>query len=91
MVAGLVQLGSASRNSRRTGAQPNPYGPDLRITPAAMHGGVRVDCGLAGTVMRFLPPLAALATGPVTIDGDPYAGSARCTRSSAPSPTSVST
>ncbi|ROP66446.1 3-phosphoshikimate 1-carboxyvinyltransferase [Curtobacterium sp. ZW137] len=48
----------------------NPYGPDLRITPAPMHGDVRVDCGLAGTVMRFLPPLAALATGPVVFDGD---------------------
>ncbi|MFJ3382643.1 MULTISPECIES: 3-phosphoshikimate 1-carboxyvinyltransferase [unclassified Curtobacterium] len=48
----------------------NPYGPDLRITPAPMHGDVRIDCGLAGTVMRFLPPLAALATGPVVFDGD---------------------
>lgn len=41
------------------------------ITPAPMHGGVRVDVGNAGTVMRFLPPLAALATGEVTFDGDP--------------------
>ena len=30
----------------------------------------RVDCGLAGTVMRFLPPVAALADGRVTFDGD---------------------
>jgi 3-phosphoshikimate 1-carboxyvinyltransferase len=29
-----------------------------------------VDCGLAGTVMRFVPPLAALAPGPVRFDGD---------------------
>jgi 3-phosphoshikimate 1-carboxyvinyltransferase len=41
------------------------------ITPAPMHGGVRVDVGNAGTVMRFLPPLAALATGEVVFDGDP--------------------
>ncbi len=38
------------------------------------HGGLRgpatVDCGLAGTVMRFVPPLAALADGPVRFDGD---------------------
>ena len=74
MVTGLAQLGVGIEElAPESGAQPNPYGPDLRITPAPMHGGVRVDCGLAGTVMRFLPPLAALATGPVTIDGDPYA------------------
>ncbi|MFL6110960.1 MAG: 3-phosphoshikimate 1-carboxyvinyltransferase [Catenulispora sp.] len=35
----------------------------------------RVDVGLAGTVMRFLPPVAALADGPVYFDGDPYARS----------------
>jgi 3-phosphoshikimate 1-carboxyvinyltransferase len=29
-----------------------------------------VDAGLAGTVLRFLPPVAALATGPVRLDGD---------------------
>ncbi len=79
MVAGLRQLGvgveelpPAPGPDGSPGA-PNPYGPDLRVTPAPMHGGVRLDCGLAGTVMRFLPPLAALATGPVTVDGDPYA------------------
>lgn len=40
------------------------------------HGGFRggaVDCGLAGTVMRFVPPAAALADGPVAFDGDPRA------------------
>jgi 3-phosphoshikimate 1-carboxyvinyltransferase len=74
MVAALRQLGVGIEElAPEAGARPNPYGPDLRITPAPLHGGVRVDCGLAGTVMRFLPPLAALATGPVTIDGDPYA------------------
>jgi 3-phosphoshikimate 1-carboxyvinyltransferase len=43
---------------------------DLAITaPETFHGG-HVDCGLAGTVMRFVPPLAALADGPVVLDGD---------------------
>lgn len=41
------------------------------------HSGLRgpavVDCGLAGTVMRFVPPLAALADGEVRFDGDPRA------------------
>jgi 3-phosphoshikimate 1-carboxyvinyltransferase len=41
------------------------------VTPAPMRGGVQVDVGNAGTVMRFLPPLAALATGEVIFDGDP--------------------
>ncbi len=41
------------------------------VTPAPMRGGVRVDVGNAGTVMRFLPPLAALADGAVIFDGDP--------------------
>ncbi len=39
-------------------------GPDRTAT---------VDCGLAGTVMRFVPPAAALADGPVRFDGDPRA------------------
>lgn len=30
----------------------------------------RIDVGLAGTVMRFVPPLAALADAPVVFDGD---------------------
>ena len=44
------------------------FGPDLHVTPpAALHGGVTIDCGQAGTVMRFIAPLAGLATGDVTI------------------------
>src|SRR5215475_1250981 len=39
------------------------------VTPAPFHGGV-VDTGLAGTVMRFVPPVAALGDAPVTFDGD---------------------
>ena len=41
------------------------------VTPAALHGPARIDVGNAGTVMRFLPPLAALATGDIAFDGDP--------------------
>ena len=35
--------------------------------------GARVDCGLAGTVLRFLPPVAALSTQTVLFDGDEQA------------------
>jgi 3-phosphoshikimate 1-carboxyvinyltransferase len=40
------------------------------ISPAAQ---ARVDCGLAGTVLRFVPPLAALSLATVTFDGDEQA------------------
>src|SRR3990170_2638190 len=42
------------------------------VAPGDLHGGT-VDCGLAGTVMRFVPPVAALAHGAVSFDGDPHA------------------
>lgn len=55
-------------------AGKNPYGPDLRVTPAEeLTGSTSIDCGLAGTVMRFVPAVAALSLGPVAFDGDPYA------------------
>ena len=41
--------------------------------PTEFSGGGRVDCGLAGTVMRFVPPIAALAAGSVFFDGDEQA------------------
>lgn len=43
------------------------------IVPGALRGGAHLDAGLAGTVMRFIPPVAALAEGAVTIDGDEHA------------------
>ncbi|MEO5921004.1 MAG: 3-phosphoshikimate 1-carboxyvinyltransferase [Pseudolysinimonas sp.] len=46
------------------------FGPDWLVTPGELSGGVSIAAGLAGTVMRFIPPVAALALGPVAIDGD---------------------
>lgn len=46
---------------------------DVAVTAPERFTGGTVDCGLAGTVMRFVPPLAALADGPVTLDGDAQA------------------
>jgi 3-phosphoshikimate 1-carboxyvinyltransferase len=43
---------------------------DLRVTPAAFDRSAVIDCGLAGTVMRFVPPLSVLANGDVRFDGD---------------------
>jgi 3-phosphoshikimate 1-carboxyvinyltransferase len=59
---------------RSLGLRIDGDGSDLtvsgRIAPGA---GARVDCGLAGTVLRFVPPLAALSAVPVTFDGDEQA------------------
>jgi 3-phosphoshikimate 1-carboxyvinyltransferase len=45
----------------------------VTVTPGSLKGPASVDCGLAGTVMRFVPPVAALADGMIDFDGDPYA------------------
>ncbi|MGO9694634.1 MAG: 3-phosphoshikimate 1-carboxyvinyltransferase [Mycobacterium sp.] len=49
-------------------------GSELTVTGRIAPGpNARVDCGLAGTVLRFVPPLAALSAAPVTFDGDEQA------------------
>jgi 3-phosphoshikimate 1-carboxyvinyltransferase len=40
------------------------------VRPAALTGPAAIDVGLAGTVMRFVPPVAALAHGDIAFDGD---------------------
>ncbi len=54
-----------------------PVDQHATTTTVGVHDGLRgpatVDCGLAGTVMRFVPPLAALAHGRIRFDGDPRA------------------
>jgi 3-phosphoshikimate 1-carboxyvinyltransferase len=47
-------------------------GPNWLVTPAPLRGGP-IETGLAGTVMRFVPPLAALAVGESRFDGDEQA------------------
>jgi len=46
---------------------------DWIVTPGSLRGSASIDCGLAGTVMRFVPPLAALVDGDVSFDGDEQA------------------
>jgi len=48
-------------------------GDKIKVTPNQFIGGTKIDVGLAGTVMRFVPPLAALAAGETTFFGDPQA------------------
>jgi 3-phosphoshikimate 1-carboxyvinyltransferase len=58
---------------RALGAGVDSSGADWTVTPAPLRGPAEVACGLAGTVMRFVPPLAALVDGEVRFDGDPHA------------------
>ena len=62
MAAGL-------RGARRRGSPTD--GADWLVTPRPLRGPAEVDAGLAGTVLRFLPPVAALATARSRFDGDP--------------------
>ncbi len=62
MIAGLKAIGC--------GIEQLANG-DLVVTPEKFYGPASVDVGNAGTVMRFLPPVAALANGLVHFDGDP--------------------
>ena len=63
MSAGLVALG--------VGIHDEGDNQSWKITPAPLKGPAHIDVGNAGTVMRFLPPLAALAQGEIAFDGDP--------------------
>ncbi|QTX05217.1 3-phosphoshikimate 1-carboxyvinyltransferase [Agromyces archimandritae] len=67
MIEGLRALGTGFERVPGSGG----FGEDLRVLPAEeLTGSTTVDTGLAGTVMRFLPPVAALGLGPTTFDGD---------------------
>ncbi len=58
---------------RSLGAEVTDVADGWQVTPGAMRGPAVVNCGLAGTVMRFVPPIAVLARGDVEFDGDVYA------------------
>ena len=60
MIEALTSLGSSFE--QRDGS--------LHVTPGLGSTGTEIDCGLAGTVMRFVPPVAALTGGRVKFDGD---------------------
>jgi 3-phosphoshikimate 1-carboxyvinyltransferase len=66
---------SAGLNSLGIGVEVvgNEADSDVRwvVTPAPLKGPAQIDVGNAGTVMRFLPPLAAMAHGEIAFDGDP--------------------
>ncbi|MGB6181729.1 MAG: 3-phosphoshikimate 1-carboxyvinyltransferase [Rhodococcus sp. (in: high G+C Gram-positive bacteria)] len=65
MIAALRALGATIDELDDTGTT-------VSVSPGPGRGAA-VDCGLAGTVMRFVPPVAALASGRSVFDGDEHA------------------
>ena len=71
MSAGLTAMGLAIESGA------DNQGDYWKVTPTIvegknfLQGPATIDVGNAGTVMRFLPPLAALAHGDIAFDGDP--------------------
>lgn len=55
------------------GVDEDDDGATVTVTPHHMRGPAAIDCGLAGTVMRFVPAVAALADGRICFDGDEQA------------------
>ena len=64
MVEGLKSLGCKIVEIKTS------EGFDYHVTPQQLTGPTQIDVGNAGTVMRFLPPIAAMATGLIYFDGD---------------------
>ena len=64
MVKGLQSLGCKIEQVK------TDQGFDYQVIPSNLTGPTQIDVGNAGTVMRFLPPIAALATGLIHFDGD---------------------
>ncbi len=62
MAQALTALGSTVETSA----------DDWVVTPGEFRSDAAVDCGLAGTVMRFVPPIAGLSTGLIGFDGDAH-------------------
>lgn len=67
MLSALTALGARITRENQPDGSTTVY-----LTPptAAPGGQLHVDCGLAGTVMRFVPALAAALGAQVSFDGD---------------------
>ncbi len=70
MSRAMIALGTAVDT---TGTIAAAGSPAWVVTPGRVVGQARVDVGNAGTVLRFVPPLAGLATADVEFSGDPRA------------------
>lgn len=64
MKNGLIAMGTLVADAHEEGEH------QWHVSPQALTGPALVDVGNAGTVMRFLPPVAALANDSISFDGD---------------------
>jgi 3-phosphoshikimate 1-carboxyvinyltransferase len=64
MKKGLSSMGTAITENEYDGLL------EWQVSPQTLKGPAKIDVGNAGTVMRFLPPVAALAKGAISFDGD---------------------
>ena len=72
VMSSVSSLAAASKAGQdAVGAGTGTTGEAWRVIPSGLQGPAAVDVGNAGTVMRFLPPVATLVDGPVRFDGDP--------------------
>ncbi len=71
MAKALRALGIGITESKAVSSS-NSAGEEVwDITPGSLYGPASIDVGNAGTVMRFMLPVAALAKGLINFDGDP--------------------
>jgi 3-phosphoshikimate 1-carboxyvinyltransferase len=72
MAAALRDLGTVIDEDGAAGDGDNAEGePEVwRVTPGRVDSAAVVDVGNAGTVMRFVPPVAVVARGSVEFTGD---------------------
>jgi len=64
--SGRTDTGGSAGGEDGSGAEV----PAWRVTPGRLSGAATVDVGNAGTVLRFVPPVAALARADVEFRGD---------------------
>jgi 3-phosphoshikimate 1-carboxyvinyltransferase len=69
MTAAITALGATVQAEGSTAGED----PELLVTPGWQDSPVTVQVGNAGTVIRFVPPAAALARADVAFRGDPRA------------------
>lgn len=70
---GIEEMAASAEAAAAVSGLPQARGESWRVIPATPQAPATIDVGNAGTVMRFLPPLATLAEGPIRLDGDPRA------------------
>lgn len=75
MLSALEKFGvGIERHEQTDGSTTVVVTPAKQLTSHQADGSpLNIECGLAGTVMRFVPPLAAVAKAEVHFDGDPGA------------------